>query len=175
MDSVLIIVTSTYSSNFLSVDKIVRWPFKWNVISMESAFTRQCLTTVYDTDQTLVSSDWKSTILQFHEKKEERLGQFVTALPPLNLMRLKIKIRECRQSRVSGTAEGTVAQQFWNSWRKWHKILYFKRRRNRPTTSLKLSKNSTKITWQRGLVPPSSCHYHTRPQPVVSIILFLKN
>ena len=26
MDSVLIIVTSTYSSNFLSVDKIVRWP-----------------------------------------------------------------------------------------------------------------------------------------------------
>ena len=81
MDSVLIIVTSTYSSNFLSVDKIVRWPFKWNVISMESAFTRQCLTTVYDTDQTLVSSDWKSTILQFHEKKEERLGQFVAALP----------------------------------------------------------------------------------------------
>ena len=130
---------------------------------------------MYDTDQTLVSSDWKSTILQFHEKRRRDWGSLSRLSPPLNLMRLKIKIRECWQSRVSGTAEGTVAQQFWKSWRKWHKILYFKRRRNRPTTSLKLSKNSTNITWQRGLVPPSSCHYHTRPQPVVSIILLLKH
>ena len=85
MDSVLIIVTSTYSSNFLSVDKIVRWPFKWNVISMESAFTRQCLTTVYDTDQTLVSSNWKKYYSAISWKKGGEIGAVCRGSPLLSI------------------------------------------------------------------------------------------
>ena len=75
MDSVLIIVTSTYSSNFLSVDKIVRWPLNGHKHG-------ECFHTVmFNYSVWYRPNSWKSTILQFHEKKEERLGHFVAALP----------------------------------------------------------------------------------------------